>query len=86
VTLPVVATRSGGMPEIVEHGVSGLLVERGDPAGLARVLAALLEAPDLRTRMGAAARARAERLFGSEQAARRLMDVYEEVAPCPPRG
>jgi glycosyltransferase involved in cell wall biosynthesis len=84
--LPVVATRSGGMPEIVEQGVSGLLVERGDAAGLARAIATLLEAPDLRAAMGAAGRARAERLFGWEQAARRLMGVYEQVAHSSPRG
>jgi glycosyltransferase involved in cell wall biosynthesis len=78
--LPVVATRSGGMPEIVEHGVSGLLVERGDVVGLSEAIASLLEAPDLRTVLGAAGRARAERLFGWERAARRLMDLYEQVA------
>ncbi len=77
--LPVVATRSGGVPDIVEHGVSGLLVERGDVAKLVTAVATLLDAPDLRAAMGAAARARAERLFGWNRAAQRLLRVYDKV-------
>jgi glycosyltransferase involved in cell wall biosynthesis len=78
--LPVVATRSGGVADIVEHGVSGLLVERNDPAGLAEAIASLLDAPALRASMGSAGRARAEQLFGWEQAARRLAAVYGALA------
>lgn len=55
--LPVVTTRIAGIPELVEDGVSGLVVPPGDAAGLAGALATLLADPALRDRMGAAGRA-----------------------------
>lgn len=56
VGLPVVAARVGGIPELVDHGRTGLLVEVSDPIALALALEQLLSAPDLRRRFGAAAR------------------------------
>jgi glycosyltransferase involved in cell wall biosynthesis len=61
--LPVVASAVGGVPEAVIHGETGLLVAPGDPDALADALATLLDDPQLRGRMGAAGRARAERVF-----------------------
>jgi glycosyltransferase involved in cell wall biosynthesis len=55
----VVATRSGGAPEIVSDDVDGLLVAPGDVADLTRVLAELTRCPQLRARLGSAARQRA---------------------------
>jgi glycosyltransferase involved in cell wall biosynthesis len=55
---PVVATRVGGVPDVVREGEDGFLVEIGDTNGLADRLAQLAENPDLRERMGAAARDR----------------------------
>jgi glycosyltransferase involved in cell wall biosynthesis len=60
---PVVATRVGGIPEVVEDGVNGYLVEAGDVDALAARVAALISDPALRTRMGEAGRARVERDF-----------------------
>lgn len=57
--VPVVATRVGGVPELVEDGVTGLLVPPRDPPALAEALAHLAGDADLRVRMGAAARRRA---------------------------
>ena len=65
---PVVATRVGGLAEVVEDGVSGRLVAPGDPAGLA---AAVLEVLRDRDRMGAAARERARR-FDRDRYAERV--------------
>ncbi len=56
---PVVAARSGGIPEVVADGETGLLVEPGDAAGLGSALARLASDPSLRSRMGEAGRARA---------------------------
>lgn len=55
---PVVSTRVGGIPEVVQDGVTGLLVAPGDAEALAAALRRLCEDPALRERMGAAGRAR----------------------------
>lgn len=60
---PVVASSLSGVPELVEDGVSGLLVEPGDAAGLASALRRLLADPGLRRAMGNAGRATVERRF-----------------------
>ena len=54
---PVVATRVGDIPSVVRDGQTGLLVEPGDPAGLARAVVALLRDPDRAASFGAAGRA-----------------------------
>jgi glycosyltransferase involved in cell wall biosynthesis len=56
--VPVVSTRVGGVPEAITDGVEGLLVAPRDPAALADALARVLDDPELRARLGAAARAR----------------------------
>jgi len=60
---PTVATRTGGTPEIVEHGVTGLLAERGDMEGLAAALEQVLRDRQLAERLGEAARDRAGRFL-----------------------
>jgi glycosyltransferase involved in cell wall biosynthesis len=77
--LPVVASRTGGIPEVVEDGVSGMLVTPGDALGLARALAALERDPERRRGLGKAARARAE-AFDVRRTVRSLEAIYEEVA------
>jgi glycosyltransferase involved in cell wall biosynthesis len=75
--VPVVATRSGGIPEIVEDGKTGLLVERGDAAALAVAILHLLANEDLRQTMGKAARQRVLERFGWERVAGELFCRYE---------
>lgn len=60
---PVVASRAGGLADVVEDGVTGLLVEPGDAAGLADGIARLIADPGLRERMGRAGRDKAKRRF-----------------------
>jgi glycosyltransferase involved in cell wall biosynthesis len=57
--LPVVASRVGGIPEVVEDGITGLLVTPGEPAALASAIDAVLTDPDLARRLGANAGRRA---------------------------
>jgi len=66
VGLPVVSTNISGIPELIEHGVSGLLAPQRDARALAGAIAELLDAPALRKRLGEAAREKVCRLFDSE--------------------
>lgn len=63
---PIVATKVGGVPEIVEDGSSGLLVEPDDPEGMASAILRLLESPRLARLLGEGARRRAEERFSLE--------------------
>lgn len=60
---PVVATRTGGLPEVVLHEQTGLLVEPEDPDATARAIATLLDDPALAIRLGESARRRARTVF-----------------------
>jgi glycosyltransferase involved in cell wall biosynthesis len=62
----VVASRVGGIPEVVVDGETGLLVAPGDDAALEEALRALLADPERRRRLGANGRRRAERHFSIE--------------------
>lgn len=77
--VPVVATDAGGLPEVVEDGVTGLVVPRGDADALARAVGSLLADPARRRTMGVAGRERALRLFDWDRTAERFEQVYGEV-------
>ncbi|MFJ4002369.1 glycogen synthase [Streptomyces sp. NPDC090023] len=78
---PVVASRVGGIPEVVDHGRTGLLVDAdADFEGnLARALDTVLADPVAARRMGEAGRARAVGEFGWDAVARRTAGLYEEI-------
>src|SRR5690606_25912636 len=76
--LPAVATRVGGVPEVVRDGETGYLVEYGDGAGLRDALRRLAD-PVRRGEFGAAARNRWQRLFSPEPFAAALAEVYGEL-------
>lgn len=77
----VVASRVGGIPEVVADGSTGVLVDADDDfeAGLARALDAVLGDPAAARRMGEAGRERAVTEFGWDAVARRTVRLYEEV-------
>lgn len=76
---PVVATRVGGVPEAVEHGVTGLLVPPRDPRALAAAIIRLLEDAELRRSMGRAGRERVEQQFSIAATVRRTEALYERL-------
>ena len=76
----VVASRVAGIPDVVEDGVSGLLVTAGDPEALAAVLQRLARDPAERERLGRQARARAVERHGWEAAARSFEECYAQAA------
>jgi glycosyltransferase involved in cell wall biosynthesis len=79
----VVATRVGGVPEVVAHGETGVLVEPGDPQALAASILQLLHDDRLRDRLGRQARAQAQRRYGMAAMVRAVEDVYGALVAHP---
>jgi glycosyltransferase involved in cell wall biosynthesis len=77
--LPVVSTLSGGIPEAVQHGETGLLVPEHDPKGLAAALLLLLENPEVWRRYSVAGRRRVLNHFDLAQQTARLEEVFEHL-------
>ena len=76
---PVVASRVGGIPELVEAQVTGLLVSPGDPRALAQAVGRLLSERDLAREMGAKGSERVRRHFTMERMAKRNEEFYYEL-------
>src|SRR4051812_18440989 len=81
----VVASDAGGLPEVVENGVTGIVVPRGDSQALAQAIGSLLADPQRRRQMGQAGRERALRLFDWDRTAEQFEEIYREVASRVPR-
>lgn len=81
---PVVASRTGGIPELVTDQVTGLLVPPKDPRALARAICHLLSQDDLLRRMGDKGRERALERFTMEQMAKKNEAYYYELREAPP--
>lgn len=77
--LPVVATKVGGNPELVQDGETGLLTPPRDPAALADALLAVLRDPALGRKLGEAGRRRVETEFSLPALSRRLAELYRTV-------
>ncbi len=75
----VVAARQGGMPELIEHGNNGLLAAVDDPAGFIECLEQLIGDPQLRMRLGRAARATVERSHDAMRLAAVAVAVYQQA-------
>ena len=75
---PVIATRVGGIPEVVEHGRTGLLVEPGDAHKIAEAVLYLLENKDIAKKMGANGIQEAKR-YSSRAISRQYMEIYQNV-------
>jgi L-malate glycosyltransferase len=80
---PIVATRAGGIPEIVEDGVNGLLAPVRDHHALAEAIVRALKDPGLRQRMGDAGFARVNERFTVERMVSETAEVYARVAGRP---
>lgn len=78
--VPVLATRVGGVPELVRDGIDGVLVDPGDVDRLTHALAGLAADAELRRRLGASGRRRIRDHYRIDRTTRALVDVYEAVA------
>ena len=74
--VPVVSTRVTGIPEIIDHGQTGLLVEERDAEGLAVALTELLLSPELRQRCSSGAQEKVKRQFNSAENVKQLKAYF----------
>jgi len=77
--LPIVATKAGGTPSMVEDGMNGFLVEPGDAHGLAKRMETLLNSPELRVRMGRRSRDIAIQRWQPAHVAEKTVQVYQKI-------
>jgi glycosyltransferase involved in cell wall biosynthesis len=77
--LPVVATRVGGVPEVVKDGETGILVERGSVSQLAEALIKLIESPELRLKMGLAGRTYVEQNYRWQDNVASMEKLYQDI-------
>lgn len=77
---PVVASTISGIPEIVEHGVNGFLVDATHPERIAEAVRKLAEQPELRERMGRAGQEKVRRQFHIRVTGARLMSLFDRAA------
>jgi glycosyltransferase involved in cell wall biosynthesis len=82
---PVIAFDSGGLPDIVQHDRTGILVPTIDAAALAAAITSLLDRPDRGAALGAAGRLHALATFAPESVAKRYTDVYKSAIASSPR-
>jgi glycosyltransferase involved in cell wall biosynthesis len=76
---PVVATSVGGVPDVVEHGVSGILVRAGDVEALASAVEGVIRDPTRGRLMGEAGRRRVRGVYGADRLLRNMDDLYQEL-------
>ena len=82
-SLPIVATRVGGNPEAVQHGVTGLLVPPEDPSVLADAVLELLSDSERANAMGEAGRRLASREFSTEHTITQVVEIYRRLLSTP---
>ena len=78
-SLPVVGTRAGGIPEMIEDGINGLLVEPGDPRALADAVVRLLKNPELSHTLGRTAGETVRAKFTYTATVQKTIEIYKEV-------
>ncbi len=76
---PIVGTVVGGIPEEIEHGVTGILAPPNDPDALAKAILIFLRDEDFRKRMGAAGLRRVEQFFTVQKQSKAIASVYDEL-------
>jgi phenylacetate-CoA ligase len=82
-SLPVVAVRGGGIPEIIRDGIDGLLVSAHNPAAFAQAVVRLLADPPTAQHLARSGRRRVHDAFAPEVQGRSMFDVYAHLARAP---
>lgn len=79
VGLPVIVSDVGGLPEVVDHERTGLVVRREDPVGLADAICRLIDDPEERERFGAAGRKKVEEMYNWRRNVDQMVRIYTDV-------
>jgi len=82
---PVIATPVGGIPEIVENNVTGLLIQQNSPIELAKAIQYLLTNPDMRLKMGYEGRKRVMQQYSLNVTVKKLCNIYRQLQGMFPR-
>ena len=77
--LPVISTFEGGIPDIIEEGITGFLLPQKDSEALAVKLELLIKNPELRQKMGKAGRLKFEKEFKFEMFEKRLKEILQKI-------
>lgn len=77
--VPVVATAVGGVPELLDHGAAGIVVEPGIPESITHALLSLHRSPELGRKLAQKARERVEEKYSIQACAQSYQDVYEKI-------
>ena len=78
--LPIVSTAAGGVPELLQNGIQGFIVQPGHAEQLSEAMVTLFKDPELRRTMGAAAAARAKGKFDVSAMVRAYEELYDEIS------
>lgn len=76
---PIVGTTAGGIPEVVKHGETGILVKTKDAVAFSKALLEFLQSPEKFTTFGEAGRKRAERFFNYNTVSRKILSTYQQL-------
>lgn len=76
---PVVVSRVGGLPEVVENQITGIIVERCNPLETAAAIERLIANPELRMRMGQAGLAHVRKHYDWPQSVQKMLEIYDEM-------
>ena len=77
--VPIVASRVGGIPEVLTHDEDAILVPAKDPSALAGAIGHVAESPELRSRLIRAARERVQSQFSIQLSAAKMRDMYRSL-------
>ncbi|MFP4455840.1 MAG: glycosyltransferase family 4 protein [Desulfonatronovibrio sp.] len=77
--VPAVVTEAGGLPEMLEHGISGYIVPIDDPTAMAKAIGKLAKDPELCAQFGQKAKQRMEKVFSINQTAESTLQMYVDV-------
>jgi len=77
--VPIIATKVGGVPEVLEHGKAGMLVDSSDPVALSKAMIQLMEEPALRSGLAGRARKVVQEKYSSRRMAEEYQNIYNDL-------